>query len=602
MSFRKHNEQNIDMTELRKYLIIDVFADHIEKNFRDFINRNPDGEREKKEIEIIKRYKDMSTSGDIKARKVVKEQIKTNLLRRFAIYSMDDNGIVQDDTIYEDLRVTEDNGFIDYIIPFNSPAQLTSLEKFEILMYLHHTVESNGRDGAFRKLINKYPYHTKQRVENHYTSDNFALYEEDIDRMYQEYFSTPNDNRQLPILTFADKVEIVVQRLYEDAFGLKVIDTLAYSDINEVGFGNDGKYIYCWDDLKYWLKFMTLSEDDARIVQERAISWDSNVGPLNEAHPERLCHRADGARITVTQKPYFSARNLCIRIFNKSHSTFYELVPEDRLKIITIAGVKLGLKFLHQGSLGTGKSTLAQVEFEICDDFFHIGLAEDHFEQHLMDKYTGKRVIEGQAIKGRTLEDVVTTFKRMSVDIACLGEFRTGEALYAYLQLVQAVSIAAWTTGHIIRPEFTVPYCKNMLMGTGKYQNEQAAVMDVIHNINLIYQHEIIDGVRVVSQIVEIEPLVETSFMSSVDISLNMDKDLLEKIYYIQEIQKNPSNMYRLNKIMEYTEGEFKFVGYPSKRLILGAMKNKNNREYIMRLLNCIKADTGISYEELIKV
>lgn len=573
--------------DLADYLIIDSLHLHMEKYINTFINSDPVSEQEKKIISLLRDYKDKSTSGLPEARDIIKSHIKNSILTGFDIYLENQNGGLEDVCIFEGIRIDEVNELADRIMPFKEPDNLTAREKFEIILYKNNSPGHSGRDGAFKNLLSKYECCSKSREEEGYESLRYEYNEADIDYIYK---------KEDYILSFTDKVEIVTQRLYEEIFGLKQIDMLAYSDINEVGFSNNGKYIYCWCGRKIWLSFLHISESEARIIQDRAISFEKHCPQLDVSHPEILCHRGDGARITVTQRPYFSARNLCIRIFNQSSASFKDLIAVNKLRTLIIALVKSGESICLQGGLGTGKTTTMNVMYELLDDFLHIGTVEDYFEQHVMEKYPSKRIVEGQAVNDKSLLDVVKTMLRMSVDAANIGEVRDGNALFAFIQLVQSVSVAAWFTTHITNPETTVPRLKNMLIGTGRYFSEQSAVMDIIHYINMIFQHEIIDGQIMITKVVEIVPLVASS--SNFDYNIEAENGQLQKLYYIQQIQSNPYNMFRLNTIMQIEDGMASFVNYPSRRMVEKSKRSKVAWKYVKNLIALIEMDTGMEIPE----
>ncbi len=568
--------------DLKKQLIIDSLHLHIEKYINNFINSDPSDEQERKIVSLLREYKEKSTSGLPEARDIIKSHIKNCILTGFDIYMESQAGELEDVCISEGICIEETDDRIDSILPFNDSINLTAREKFEIILYKNSGSVANDRDGAFKSLLIKYPCYSKTRESEGYESLRYEYSKEDIEYIY---------NCENYILTFTDKIEIITQRLYEEIFGLKHIDILAYSDINEVGFSNNGNYIYCWCGNKIWLSFLQISESEARIIQDRAISFEKHCPQLDVSHPEILCHRGDGARITVTQKPYFSARNLCIRVFNQRNTDFKDLITMDKLKKLIIALVKSGESICLQGGLGTGKTTTMNVMYELLDDSLHIGTVEDYFEQHVMEKYPLKRIVEGQAINDKDLLDVVKTLLRMSVDVANIGEVRDGKALFAFIQLVQSVSVAAWFTTHITNPETTVPRLKNMLIGTGRYFSEQSAVMDIIHYVNMIFQHEIIDGRILITKVVEIVPLVTSS--CDADYNMKSDKELLQRLYYIQQVQSNPYNMFRLNTIMQRSEGEARFINYPSERMIVKAKKNIESWKYVKNLISLIEMDTG---------
>lgn len=571
-----------DKNEIIRLLNIESLYRHIEKDFEDFINKRPENRQEERIIQLLKRYKESSTSGNPEARNIIKSHIKTNLLTSFNLYGIKAEDEISNIIKYENIKIEEENGLVEMIMPFNNPEDLSSEEKFIVLLYYNRTVEKNGRDGAFKSIVNEFDHYYKQRETEEYKSIRYEYNAEDINNIY---------DKKCINLSFDDKVEIIVQMLYQKLFGLMCLDSLAYSDVNEVGFANDGKYIYCWCEKKIWLSFLTLSQDEARVVQNRCISFDKSIGQLDRNNPEKLCHRADGARITVTQPPYFSSRNLCIRIFNKSHATYDELETCDKLRKLTTALIKTGESICIQGGLGTGKTTKMEAMFEILDDNLHIGTIEDYFEQHIMQRYINKRIVEAQSTNKKSMLDSVKTLLRMSVDVADLGEVRDGDALFAFIQLVQSVSVAAWFTTHIVNPQTTVPRLKNMLMGTGRYLSEHSAIMDIIHYINIVFQHEIVNGKRIISQVVEIVPLIATSFDGEEDVSMESDLEELKKRYYIQQIKAHPSNMYRLNTILKTVDGQAVFVNYPSIRMQDKAMKNIEASKYMNKLLTAIKED-----------
>ena len=494
--------------EILKALDIYILCKQIEKNFESFIIKQPENEQMKRIINILKKFKDSSTSGNAEDRNILKAHIKTDLLTSFNIYNVLDDGSLADTPMCRDIKIEEGNQYIDHIMPFESVEKLTAEEKFNIILYLNRN-EANERSQAFKGLIRKYDLYNKQRSDFkgdwQYTSKRYEYNKEDIDFIY-------NKELEGKSLSFPDKVEIVVQIIYQRIFGLMCLDILAYSDVNEIGFSNDGRYVYCWCDIKVWLSFLEFTKEEARVVQDRAISFDKDAGQLDESSPEKLCYRGDLARITVTQPPYSSARNLCTRIFNQRHLSIKELLHEEELLTALTAFVRSGASICMQGSLGTGKTTTMSALYELLDDSLHIGIVEDFFEQHVMQKYPYKRIVELKSLYNKSLEDAVKTILRLSVDVADLGEVRSGEALYSVLQLIQSVSMSAWFTVHVANPETTVPRFKNLLLGTGRYHTEQSAVMDIVNYINLIFQHNIINGKRVITEIVEVVPMVSTAF------------------------------------------------------------------------------------------
>ena len=235
--------------------------------------------------------------------------------------------------------------------------------------------------------------------------------------------------------------------------------------------------------------------------------------------------------------------------------------------------------------------------YELLDKDLHVGLLEDMFELHIMNRYgKERRVVEAQRTVNKNLQNGVETFLRMSVDVAGLGEARSGEALFSFIQLVQSVSVAAWMTAQVNCPENTIPRLKNLLMGTGIYSDEVAAAVDIVHNINFVLQNSIADGERYISEICEVVPSSELTRFGRQDF-FNSDIESLQKEYYTQQLKKDISNLYSLNRIYDNRRGEAVFVNYPSQKFVDRASRFPQSEECLKKLLNEIKKDVGMEHD-----
>lgn len=574
-------KNEVELLSKYKHLFyINSFQHIFKKNIDDFIRQDSNDPKEKGLSQQINEYIKSATNGRLEERTIFKNYLKTKLLTDIDIYEFKDGK--PSNVVIENLDITQHEEVLNWIIPFDNPSQLTVQDKFEILLNHYRIINEQGYDEAFKIFKNKHNYVKEFITENGFKNTWHEYTEDEIHHIYEK------ENIQLE---FKDKVDIITQRLYQEIYGLSVIDILSYSDINEVGISNNGEYIYAWCDDKIHLSFIRLTEDETRLIQDKAISFNEKVGQLDSDNSEVICYRADNARILALQQPYSSSRNLSTRIFNKQKAKFNEIIKSSKQQLLLQTLLKMGEKISLQGSLGAGKTTGMQTFLEVLDDSLHIGTVEDTFEQHNRLKYPNKRIVEVQSTHNKDLLDAVMTLFRASVDVASLGEARDGEALFAYIQLAQAIGNSTLFTTHVASPEDSVPRFKNMLISTGKYFSEQAAVADIVNYINIICQHEIIDNKRVISQIVEIVPLIDKA--SKVDLNSEIDIEELQRMAYVQQIQTNTSYMYRLNPLMVYENGEYKFLNYPSERLILKGMENKKTREYMMQLTELMEQELG---------
>lgn len=559
---------------------IETFTKIFKKNIDDFIRNESLDPRENELARQIDLYKKRSINGDLKSRELFLNYLKTKLLTNINLFEVENGKLLEDNCIVEDIQFTEE--MANWIIPFDDPDKLSVRDKFEILLNKYKDINEQGYDRAFSNLKNKYSYKKSILGENQFLNSWNEYTSEDIERFYKQ------ENIHLE---FKEKIDIITQRLYSEIWGLGLIDQLAYSDVNEVGISNNGKYIYVWDQDKIRLSFLQLTEQETKIIQDRATSFDRKKGQLDTNNPEINCDRADQARVTALMNEYSSARVLCVRVFNKKKAAFRDIVKDYKLQILTQVLLKTGQKISLQGEMGVGKTTTMQTFIEILDDSLHIGTIEDYFEQHNRLKYENKRVVELQVTDKKNLLDAAATLFRLSVDVASVGEVREGEALLSFVQLAQALPGSALFTNHVASPEDSIPRWSNLLISTGKYATAKAAVADLVNYINIIYQHEIINGQRVISKVVEVVPLINKS--SDVDLNMNMSLEELRKLAYIQQIQENPAYMYRLNPLLEYENGEYRFKNYPSSKLLDKASKNEETANYMKGLLELMREELG---------
>ena len=567
--------------EIKNILNIENLIRQVEKNIQEYLHKMPETRQEQNKMRGLLDTINTALSGDEKSRKIVIEYIKKLITSSFDIYKLDED-LKATEIVVDEYRVNEKN--IDFTINFKE-MDISDRDKFDIMLY---HFESRYAKNAFSRIREKYDY-VKKRNEGMCQNICYEYTSEDINRIY---------NQENIVLAYEDKLNIVATRIYAEIYGLSEIDALVYQNINEVGISDD--YVYCWDKDKIRLSFMCITENRIELIQNKAILFDKSAKQLDYSNPEVLTHRIDDSRVTVVQKPYSTERHIAIRIFNQKQATLDDLYDDERQKILITTLVKTGQSIIYQGGLGTGKTTTMSTLIGLIDDTLHIGTIEDYFEQHNRKKYDNKRIVELQKTNDKTLLDAVKTLLRMSIDVADVGEIRDGEALFSFIQLLQSVSVGAWCTTHVVNPETTVPRLKNMLMGTGKYSTEQSAVMDIISYINCIFQHEILDGKRMITKIVEIIPLINAT--NDFEISADMEKEKLEKMLIVQQLKSNINNMYRLNYIMECDEtGKLNFVNYPSINMVKKAYKAQNAFNYMRQLISLIQEETKKKIPEGIK-
>lgn len=160
--------------------------------------------RKKKKYELKKALKGC-TYGDVNDKKYVKELIF--------------------DLLYKEYGVNEIN--ISKAIPFAIPSLLTAQDKFDIL--IHEYKKSFGYE-ALNELIKKYNLAELKYLEGE-NKPSYVITEQEIHDIYEKEDLN---------LSFEDKIEVVVQRIYQKYKGYSAIDEVRDMNIDGISGGVSG--------------------------------------------------------------------------------------------------------------------------------------------------------------------------------------------------------------------------------------------------------------------------------------------------------------------------------------------------------------------------
>lgn len=154
--------------------------------------------RRAKKYELKKALKGC-TYGDVNDKKYVKELIYDLLAKEYGV----------------------DETNISKAIPFDTPSLLTQQDKFEIII---HEYKKTFSYEALNELIKKYNLDDLKYVEGE-TKPCYVITKEEIDDIYEA------ENLHLD---FTDKLEVVVQRIYQKYKGFSSIDEIRDMNIDGV--------------------------------------------------------------------------------------------------------------------------------------------------------------------------------------------------------------------------------------------------------------------------------------------------------------------------------------------------------------------------------
>lgn len=181
----------------------------------DFIKKRLD------EITKINLYDIGLSEEELKRRKNKKYELK-KALKGCTYGDANDKKYVKEliyDILYREYGVDETN--ISKAIPFDVPSLLTSKDKFDIILYMYKNEFGNE---ALTNIINKYNLADLRYIKGN-EKPCYVITEEDIDKIFE---------KENFILTYDDKLKVLVQRIYEIYKGYSVIDEIREMNIDGV--------------------------------------------------------------------------------------------------------------------------------------------------------------------------------------------------------------------------------------------------------------------------------------------------------------------------------------------------------------------------------
>ena len=295
--------------------------------------------RKNKKYELKKALKGC-TYGDVNDKKYIKELIY--------------------DLLSKEYGVTETN--ISKSIPFDIPSLLTGQDKFDVII---HEYQKDFKYEAMTQLVKKYRLDELKFVQGE-SKPCYVITDEEIGEIYEK------ENFQL---SFQDKLEIVVQRIYQQYKGYSSIDEVRDQNIDGVSGGvsglpesflsqvaqTDNDYLSQIVEAKVpracdsiWIFFQGKSirlaflsfgtEAELKRVCQNIYKYN-NPGQLSDTNGYKINEMKDGSRVVVVRPSMSETWAFFVRKFDVKRATLEQIVKFDG-KEDTIAL----LKFLVKGA------------------------------------------------------------------------------------------------------------------------------------------------------------------------------------------------------------------------------------------------------------
>ena len=296
--------------------------------------------RKSKKYELKKALKGC-TYGDVNDKKYVKELIFDLLSKEYGVNEIN----------------------VSRAIPFDIPSILTPQDKFDILLY---TYKKEFGYEALTEIIKKYDLAELKYVEGE-TKPCYVITEEEIEEIF---------DKENIALSFSDKLNIVVQRIYQKYKGYSSIDEVRDMNIDGVSGGVSGlpesflSQVAQTDGADYltqlqehkvqracdsiWIMFRGKSirlaflsfgtEAELKRVCQNIYKYN-NPGQLSDTNGYKINEMKDGSRVVVVRPSMSETWAFIVRKFDVKRATLEQIIRcEGKEEAIEL------LKFLVKGA------------------------------------------------------------------------------------------------------------------------------------------------------------------------------------------------------------------------------------------------------------
>ena len=533
------------------------------------------------EITKINLYDIGLSEEELKRRKQKKYELK-KALKGCTYGDVNDKKYVKElmyDLLQKEYGVTETN--ISKAIPFDIPSLLTPQDKFDILIYAYK--REFGYE-ALTELVKKYQLAELKFLEGE-TKPSYVITNDEIEDIFE---------KENIVLAFSEKLDVVVQRIYQHYKGYSCIDEIRDMNIDGVSGGvsglpesflsqvaqTDGDYLNQIAEHKVpracdsiWIFFQGKSirlaflsfgtEAELKRVCQNIYKYN-NPGQLSDTNGYKINEMKDGSRVVVVRPSFSETWAFFVRKFDVKRATLEQLVTlpgsDEAIKLLKFL-VKGARITSITGEQGSGKTTLLMGMIENIYETMNIRVQETAFELHLRKIYPTRNILtfrETDTISGQEGLDVQ---KKTDGSVNIIGEVATDPVASWMIQAAQVASKFTLFTHHAKTFPNLVTALRNSMLRTGVFNDEKTAEEQVIQVLNFdIHQVKDFRGRRYIERITECIPIEEKNqytyeHRKEKTLEGKFDKFFDNATHFFEKTTDR--KLYTYRNILEYVDGEY---------------------------------------------
>lgn len=486
------------------------------------------------------------------------------------------------------LKINEE--MINDAIPFDRLDLLTPTDMFEIMLYL----QKQHSNHMFREICCQTELDRLKTDERGYY---YSIEDEDVKRAFHKMYQP---------LSYDDKLNILTQRIYEETYGLSVVDLLVMEDtsIDCISGGISGittdDYYYREEEIyagsfrqaktyesiyivysgkPIHLKFLSFRSNAGIARVCRDLTEHGRTGHFTSAEGGIKTHLANGSRVTVFRPYNASQWAFFIRKFGSTSKFELKDLITDRgcqypLEVIKWA-VRGCANIVFSGDQNSGKTTNMRAAVREIDRRQQIRTIESDFELYLNDSYAEMNILGTRPSKEIPFSKLIELLKASEAHTILFGETASLEHAKHLLDLLLAGTKRIITTGHWPTSDELISYFVLAEGGYGNGGSEDVEHM-VARLLNLDVHHvKDNDGHRYIDRITEIIPYDRGKKET---MQANGIEGKLEKIAnYLERMTRRKT--YYTRDIVVYEAGEYHMINPISDELSNTIMKHLSPEE-----------------------